>query len=333
MNKQKTFVQLALENGAQLAPICVHFPQEVKNNGVFNPSVFNDKDCLYVNLRTCNYTLFHSEDASTPLDNSPFNRQTFHILGENQDVKVTTNIFCYLETSNLKPLFTNTICTEDFDKPPQWVFSGLEDARLVKWSDKFYLCGTRRDTESTGIGRMELSEMEVKYGFPKELKRIRMPAPNNENTYCEKNWMPILDHPFHFVRWSNPADIVYYNPSNGSTTTVVRGHENKDLSTQLRGGSQVIKWDDGYLAMVHQVHSTYVNGKYDHEYKQQFIFWDSNWNIVKYSDQFTMLGAKIEFASGLTTIDNDVVITFGHQDSTSFVVKVSTEFIRGLLHE
>ena len=36
-------------------------------------------------------------------------------------------------------------------------FIGLEDGRLLKWNDKYYLTGVRRDTTTNGQGRMELS--------------------------------------------------------------------------------------------------------------------------------------------------------------------------------
>ena len=44
------------------------------------------------------------------------------------------------------------------------------------------------------------------------------------------------------------------------------------------------------------------------------------------------MGARIEFVSGLTTLGNDVIITFGYQDNASFVARVSKEFVEGFLN-
>ena len=55
------------------------------------------------------------------------------------------------------------IDTGVLDVKPLWDFVGLEDARLVKWDDKYYMCGVRRDTTTNGQGRMELSEIEIKH--------------------------------------------------------------------------------------------------------------------------------------------------------------------------
>ena len=74
--------------------------------------------------------------------------------------------------------------------------------------------------------------------------------------------------------------------------------------------------EDRYLGIVHQPYHTYLNGAFDNEYKQQFIEWDSDWNIVRKSPQFSVMGARIEFVSGLTTLNDDVIITFGYQDNS-----------------
>ena len=296
--------------------------------GHFNPSIFNDKGSLHVVSRTCNYTLYHSELGKTLLGGSPL-----HYVGEENEIFETINYFTYIDSKYLKPVFTTKVFTDELDKKPQWHFSGLEDARLVKWNNSFYMCGTRRDTESTGIGRMELSRILVEHAYSHEVERISIPVPEGQDSYCEKNWMPILSMPFHFVKWSNPTEIVRYDPKSKTTHTVVLKEELEGVSKNLRGGSQVIDWADGrYLGIVHEPYHTYPNGSFDNEYKQQFIEWDSDWNITRTSPQFSVMGARIEFISGLTTLGDDVIITFGYQDNSSFIAKVSKKFVEEFLN-
>ena len=96
----------------------------------------------------------------------------------------------------------NKVDTSLFDTyEPMWDFVGLEDARLFRWNDKLYMSGVRRDTTTNGQGRMELSELEVGVDYVKEISRVRIEAPNNPDSYCEKNWMPITDLPNHYVKW------------------------------------------------------------------------------------------------------------------------------------
>ena len=57
-----------------------------------------------------------------------------------------------------------------------------------------------------------------------------------------KNWMPIEDLPYHYVKWSNPAEIVKIDPDNNTCTTVHLG-TTVNLPRDVRGGSQVIAWE------------------------------------------------------------------------------------------
>lgn len=43
----------------------------------------------------------------------------------------------------------------------------------------------------------------------KETERSRIEPPTK--SYCEKNWMPILDMPFHYVKWTSPTEVVKVN--------------------------------------------------------------------------------------------------------------------------
>ena len=106
-----------------------------------------------------------------------------------------------LELSNIR-----VVDTSGLDVKPIWTFIGLEDGRLLKWNNKYYLTGVRRDTLTNGQGRMELSEIEITDSYVKEIKEIEFQHQEKNNTYCEKNWMPILDQPYRFVKWGNPVE-------------------------------------------------------------------------------------------------------------------------------
>lgn len=322
----ETFAKKVIANGGYIRRLSIPL-SEIKSQGLFNPSIFNDMGCLHVNFRHCNYTLVHSEQRKTLIGDSPL-----HYVGDDGEIFKTENYFCYIDENDLRPVFACKVNTNQFDTQPMWHFSGLEDARLLKWEGKFYLCGTRRDTENTGIGRMEISQIVVEHGYSKEVNRYRIPSTGDDSSYCEKNWMPILDIPYHFVKWANPTEIVRYDINTNTCQTVVLKETNPYVSNNLRGGSQVISWNDGYLGVVHQAYHTYPNGSFDNEYKQQFIFWDAEWNIIKCSPQFTVMGSKIEFISGLTTYKNDIIITYGHQDNESFILRVNEKFIEDFLN-
>ena len=50
-----------------------------------------------------------------------------------------------LELSNIR-----VVDTTGLDVKPIWTFIGLEDGRLLKWNNKYYLTGVRRDTTTNG---------------------------------------------------------------------------------------------------------------------------------------------------------------------------------------
>lgn len=98
----------------------------------------------------------------------------------------TTNYYLELD-SNLNVVRHNKIDTSKFDTyDPMWDFVGLEDARIVRWNEKLYITGVRRDTTTNGQGRMELSEIQVNSDSVVEVSRFRIPPPKDPNSYCEK---------------------------------------------------------------------------------------------------------------------------------------------------
>jgi hypothetical protein len=321
------FVSLALANKGKIEPLII--PSQLTNGtGLCNPSVFVDDDKILVNLRHIQYTLYHSELSKYEHQYGPL----VYVNPENDISLTTTNYICELN-DELKILFYSKVDTSSLDQPPLWEFVGLEDARLVKWDNKHYLSGVRRDTTTNGKGRMELSELRFTPNAVEEIHRFRIPTPGNNDSYCEKNWMPILDLPYHYVKWTNPTEIVKVDPKRENTTTVHLGSPIPMLK-DLRGGSQVISFRDGYLAINHET-DLYKSeaGRKDATYRHRFTYWDKNWNPVKFSPVFSFMGAKIEFACGLAKYKNDYLITFGFQDNAAYILKVSEQFLEDFINE
>jgi hypothetical protein len=229
------------------------------------------------------------------------------------------------------------IDTSKFPDKELWEFVGLEDARIVRWDGKLYICGVRRDLDTIGTGRMELSEIEITDNGVKEVAQYRIPIPNHvadEGSYCEKNWMPITDMPFHFVKWTNGTEVVKYDIKTGLTEQVLVTHWRDLGCIDLRGGSQVIPFGDYRFCLNHE---TYLfrseQGRKDGTYRHRFVVWDKNWNIVKVSKQFAFLNGEIEFAVGMTAYKNDYLITFGFQDNAAYLLKVPQDFVRKYIFE
>jgi hypothetical protein len=322
------FVKLALENGGSIHPLIIP-SKDLKGPGICNSSIYNDNGTIRVNLRNINYILYHSENKKFEHHWGPL----VYIHPENDLHLRTWNIMCELN-DNLEIKSYHHIDTTDFPDKELWEFVGLEDARIVRWNDKLYICGVRRDLDTSGTGRMELSEIKITENSVKEIAQYRIPIPGDGESYCEKNWMPILDMPFHFVKWTNGTEVVKYDIEKGICEKVVGKHW-RDLGTQdMRGGSQVLTFGDYYFTLIHE---TYLfRSKIDRKdgiYRHRFVVWDKNWDIVKVSKQFTFLTGHVEFAVGMCEYQNDYLITFGFQDNASYLLRAPKDFVKDFINQ
>ena len=321
-----SFSKSALSSGGQIFPLIIDSDFN-GGLGLMNPSIFIDGGKTIVNLRSVNYTFYHSEEKLFQHQYGPLT----YVHPENDLHLRTWNYYLELD-ENYKISRVNKIDTSKFPEKELWEFVGLEDARIFRWNDKLYTSGVRRDLDSTGIGRMELCEIEVQEDKVVELSRFRIPTPIHD-TYCEKNWMPILDLPYHYIKWSNPTEVVKVDPEKETCEQVFIG-EWKQLPRDLRGGSQVISWKDHYLAITHEVDLFNSEvGRKDAVYRHRILLWDKDWNMVKWSNDFSLMGGHVEFCIGLALKGDDFLLSFGFQDNAAYLLKfpqsVMEEFLNG----
>lgn len=318
LGSNKSLAKYAIENGGKIKPLIIPH-EDTGGTGLMNPSIFIHNDKILVNIRNTNYTLYHSEKKKFPHQWGPLQ----YIHPEDDQTLRTTNFIAHLNDDlNISESFKVDM---KLDIEPLWHFIGLEDARLFSWDDKLYLCGVRRDhLDAKGKGRMDLSEIEFDGKSYYEVSRKSIPAPPPNLSYCEKNWMPILDIPYHWVKWSNPTEVIKFDPENLTTETVLVDHNKRyDFPRDLRGGSQVIKWGDYRITITHEVNLyNDKHGRKDGKYLHRIILWDQDWNIIKGTDDFTIMNGEIEFATGMAFHKNNVLITFGFQDNAAYILSM-----------
>jgi hypothetical protein len=321
------FAQYCFNYGGSIHPIII--PSILNSGlGLMNPSIYIHNDKILVNLRAVNYTFYHSEKK---LFQHPYGPLTY-IHPEN-DLHLRTRNF-YLELNdNYEINRIDEIDTSKFPDKQLWEFIGLEDARIFCWNEKLYTSGVRRDLDTIGTGRMELCEIEVHDNRVVEVSRVRIEPPNNPNSYCEKNWMPVLDLPYHYIKWSNPTEVVKVNPETGTSETLFLG-QRENIPRDLRGGSQVISWRDHYLAITHEVDLFNSEvGRKDAVYRHRILLWDKNWNLIKWSNDFSIMGGHVEFCIGLALKGDDFLMSFGFQDNAAYLLKFPQSVMEEFLNE
>lgn len=323
-----TLAKYAINRGGTIVPLLIP-ASETNGLGLMNPSIFNDSGKLLVNIRQVNYTFYHSESK---LFQHPYGPLTY--IHPEDDLHLRTwNWYCELDDS-LNITRYAKIDTSAFDTyTPAWDFVGLEDGRLVRWDGKLYLSGVRRDTTPHGEGRMELSEIQVNADSVVEVSRHRIPTPKDPTSYCEKNWMPILERPYHYIKWADPTELVHYDISSNQSKTIFDGTP-VSIPISQRGGSQVLRVSEGWLALTHEVDLfNSETGRKDAVYRHRFVLWDENWNIIHYSRAFSIMGGHVEFATGMCIYRNKLLISYGFQDNAAYIMRTDLPTIMAFIHE
>jgi len=338
MKNTKNLCKEALEFGGKIVPLVID-SKDSKHMGLTNPSILKWKGKWILNLRNVGYALYHSEKETIPggdRESFPCVWGPLAYMNPEDDVCLrTTNFMCELDPDDLTVRKHGATDTSKLDVPPLWDFIGLEDARLVEWDGKLYQTGVRRDTTTNGEGRMELSTIE-KEGCCnwKETNRVRISAPDPRThaeggPYCEKNWMPILDMPYHYVKWTIPTEVVKVDPVKGTSETVCcveQPHVQHKTWRGVRGDSQVIKYGDYYVALTHEV-DLFRNEEEqkDTYYWHKFIVWDKDWKIQYMSDEFRLTTARVEFSCGMAFDGENFLIPFGFVDHTALLLTLPSD--------
>ena len=326
-------VQKSVQNGGKLSPLIIP-ASETGGTGLMNPSIFidDDGDILCI-VRHINYTLYHAEhNQRFPSIWGPLS-----YLHPEDDLRlVTTNYLCKLNEDFTIDKWAK-IDTSLLDVKPLWEFVGEEDARLTKWDNDYYAIGVRRDTTTNGQGRMELSKIELdkEAWTAKEVSRIRIPEPIQEDAYCSKNWMPIIDQPYNFIKWSCPTEVVKTFPDLPPRSEQAALVDGLIPPNDQRGGSQIIRWGEHYIAITHEVslYKNYMKQK-DGVYRHRFAIWDNNYKLIGLSPEpLSFLDGQIEFCAGAAIYNEDLLISFGFQDNAAFVLQMPKDVVNEYLQE
>jgi len=300
--------------------------------GLCNASLCYHNDILHVIIRSVEYTIHCCEGEEKYQSNYEGPLAYYH---KDSDLTLkTVNYYGILNPDTLILESYNKIDTTKCDTHPLWCFIGLEDVRLVNWNNIFYAIGVRRDTTTNGQGRMEFSELELGKNKVNEVNRIRIESPNI-HSYCEKNWMPIKNKPFHFVRWTNPVEIVEVN-LNTANAKVIYSNTIKFyiMPYELRGGSQLVEWDtSSYLSIIHECDFVpkNFNGNKNASYYHRFVIWNNDFSVKYISSSFNFMSTKIEFCIGLEVIEDYAIILFGYQDNSCYALKLKKNTLNNII--
>lgn len=280
---------------------------KTKDRAALNPSIAADPEGGFrVVVRHANYQ--YSGGEYQPLDNS--------------DLIVTDNVLVRL-SSDFEVLWSQPI--EDRRarvSPPLFPVHGLEDLRLFRHGGRWKASATSREHRRDGLCQIVVVEFD-----DSEPARIasafRLPALRSGRH--EKNWMPFVAEgrtPLAFLWSAVPPRVVSVDDVLQAVT--VDGAPSPEWNPgHVRGGSQVIPVDGGWLATVHR--AVPGRGHTPRIYEHRIIHFDVALDILHWSPWFVFAIEGIEFCAGMAADDSGVVLSFGVEDREAWLVHVDWE--------
>ena len=183
----------------------------------------------------------------------------------------------------------------------------LEDLRLYVVGGQLRALGSHNDYNRIHLFRMRVDAAGARLA---DLEAVA-------STHNEKNWMPVLgEGPARVVYSASPLVVL----ADGQPAPVhsVHGH--------VRGGSQLVPHDGGYLAVVHE---SYEGGHYVH----RFATFDRDLRAVALGPAWFFDDHGIEFCAGAAWWHGRLHLSYGWKDREARVAILTREELQELLPE
>ena len=272
----------------------------------FNPSVARAREGFRMIVRSANYRV--AEHGYEFLEGDETIRTLNYLVELNSDLQV----------ESVAPLSDVTGTLDPYEGQVQ----GYEDCRLFEADGRWWATATTRGSASAGVCRITLLELEGARIVA--TRSFRGPDPERH----EKNWMPLVRNGQLLLVYSCSPTAVYSCDLQSAKLVEVAGRPDPALAPRLRGGSQGIAVDGGWLFVVHEVDE--LNGA--RRYLHRFVCLDHSLRLRSLSAPFTFTGDPIELCAGLCRgSEGELVLSFGVGDRSASLARCPEEGVMALL--
>ncbi len=296
-----------------LQPLAKHLPSfEAKQINftppegyvAMNPSIARIGDRYDMLIRTVNYTmneqgqyLIRAGDGSITNDN-PIHTRTF-LVGLYDD----------LSAGDPKEVTLPV----DWPAPKYLLVRSWEDLRLIARGSELWVNAAVREHADDGLPE----QFEGQIGHDGRLINWRLMT--HQPRECQKNWCPI----------EGTNDYQYYlgHVVAGRGGPGIQYHKPMQDTDDMRGGTQLVKFNGGWLTIVHEAQPNPQNGK--RYYWHRFVYMDHEFKPVHITHPFVFHDRVIEFAMGLVLKDDRVYVSYGRRDCEAWLCS----FTRNDLHD
>lgn len=278
---------------------------------LFNPTVLAHDGRLVAVVRSSNYQIVDGQYVMPEADGGCIR---------------TANVLVQFDAALLRRS-SRVIADPEYGKTPYPV-DGLEDCRLRYTEKGIGVSATVRNVAPfDGRCRIATADLDLEAAAFSNLRVIASEACQEH----EKNWMPILGRQAWLYACNRDGRVATVDADDqvpGGYQLLGRASA-PAVAREFRGGSQLVPWHDGYLALVHEV--AILDGQ--RAYEHRLVGFDNRLRLVSMSQPFAFRETKtIEFAAGLATLGDRVVASFGVRDAEAWLVEIPAADVETLLH-
>lgn len=226
------------------------------------------------------------------------------------------NMFSELDAETLEPIQFQEICEEiDLPMNEDILSQGLEDLRLYEFRGQVKYIATTMGYSPGGKSRMIVGNYDYIHGRIEDGKIIQPPE-HNADSWCEKNWIPIVqkqkiilgdgslidqEKELFIYKWS-PLEIGYIDYELGQLVITDKHEMVMPLFSRIRGSTIFEETDDGWMGVVHysEEHSP------RHYYHMLVLLDKDTFALKRYSYTFCFEKLGVEFCLGFKIYKNEL---------------------------
>jgi glycosyltransferase involved in cell wall biosynthesis len=276
-----------------------------------NPSVARLGEQILLVLRTVNFTMTDDGQYEGP-DGGPVHTRNFLLrLDDGLDTQSSAEI--------LSPI--------DMPDPSFDLVLGFEDLRLFSWRGELWCNACIRELTPEGWCEQVLARIDNHGSEVCRLTDWRVLQPEGDRLH-QKNWMPqVSGERLQFIYSCDPTRVV-----EESARTIIETSP-AVAAPRFRGGSQLIPFDGGYLALIHEVNWRESDKR--RYYWHRFVWFDETNRLRSVSRPFFFQKKGIEFAAGLAWHPDGhrLLISYGVADEEAWIATVDAGEVRAVLED
>jgi len=278
-----------------------------------NPSIYSNGTRIKCVVRTVNYEIVNGSYVTPPHDIVMRDGCQWQVIRTRNfllDLNDTLETTCVVE-----------LLDKTGDTRSSYPVHGFEDVRIFYWKDAWHATATVCDF--TEDGRREIALLNIEEdGAIVRAQPLRGPW----SVHAQKNWMPlVVEGDLKLVYATEPTSI--FALSDGGTieppVDCSFGHG------RLRGGSQGVKVDGGWIFVVHDV-AFPGSGRF---YLHRFVLLNEQLRLVSMTDLFYFEQLGIEFCAGLAMANDKLVASYAVNDGSAKLAIFEWETVKKALRE